>query len=146
MSALRAPGVTEDKRRYVRGIGTPRDIVAGGWPGIDMFACVWPTRNARNGWLSTRHGDIRIRNARHRTDTAPVDPTCGCYACRHFSRGYLHHLQRINEILGARLATIHNLYYYLALMAELREAIATGTLPEYVVRFNVERCGELAGC
>ncbi len=144
--ACTAPRLPDDKPRYLMGVGTPEDIVAGVCAGIDMFDCVLPTRNARNGWLFTRHGDIRIRNARHRTDTAPVDPTCGCYACRHFSRGYLHHLQRINEILGARLATIHNLYYYLALMAELREAIAAGTLPEYVVRFNVERCGELAGC
>ncbi len=116
-----APRLPEDKPRYLMGVGTPEDIVAGVCAGIDMFDCVLPTRNARNGWLFTRHGDIRIRNARHRSDVAPLDPTCGCYACRHFSRGYLHHLQRINEILGARLATIHNLHYYLTLMAELRD-------------------------
>jgi queuine tRNA-ribosyltransferase len=107
---------------------------------------VLPTRNARNGWLFTRHGDIRIRNARHREDTAPLDPTCACYACRHFSRAYLHHLQRINEILGARLATIHNLHYYLTLMAELRAAIESGTLGDYVLRFEAERRGDALRC
>ena len=91
-----------------------------------MFDCVLPTRNARNGWLFTRFGDVKIRNARHRTDTRPLDATCGCYACRNFTRAYLHHLQRVNEILGARLDTIHNLHYYLRLMAELRDAIAGG--------------------
>jgi queuine tRNA-ribosyltransferase len=111
-----------------------------------MFDCVLPTRNARNGWLFTRHGDIRIRNARHRSDTAPLDATCGCHTCRHFSRAYLHHLQRVNEILGARLATIHNLFYYLTLMAELREAIAAGTLAAYIDRFSAERRGEAQGC
>jgi queuine tRNA-ribosyltransferase len=141
-----APRLPEDKPRYLMGVGTPEDIVAGVLAGIDMFDCVLPTRNARNGWLFTRHGDIRIRNARHRSDTAPLDPTCGCYTCLHFSRAYLHHLQRINEILGARLATIHNLYYYLTLTAELREAIAAAQLPEYVVRFEAERRGERAGC
>jgi queuine tRNA-ribosyltransferase len=134
-----APTLPEDKPRYLMGVGTPEDIVAGVCAGVDMFDCVLPTRNARNGWLFTRHGDIRIRNARHRHDTAPLDPTCGCYTCRHFSRAYLHHLQRINEILGARLATIHNLHYYLTLMAELREAIAGGRLADYVVRFESER-------
>jgi queuine tRNA-ribosyltransferase len=104
-----------------------------------MFDCVIPTRNARNGWLFTRFGDIKIRNARHRTDTGPLDSTCGCYTCRNFSRGYLHHLQRVNEILGARLATIHNLFYYHTLMAELREAIAGDALPAYEKRFRSER-------
>jgi queuine tRNA-ribosyltransferase len=140
-----APRLPEDKPRYLMGVGTPEDIVAGVCAGIDMFDCVLPTRNARNGCLFTRHGDIRIRNARHRTDVAALDPTCDCCTCRHFSRGYLHHLQRINEILGARLATIHNLHYYLTLMAELRAAIMAGTLPEYVVRFNVERQREPRG-
>ena len=137
-----APRLPEDKPRYLMGVGTPEDIVAGVSAGVDMFDCVLPTRNARNGWLFTRHGDVRIRNARHRHDTAPLDPTCGCYTCRHFSRAYLHHLQRINEILGARLATIHNLHYYLTLTAELREAIAAGRLAEYVVRFEAARRGE----
>jgi queuine tRNA-ribosyltransferase len=98
-----------DRPRYLMGVGTPEDIVAGVAAGVDMFDCVLPTRNARNGWLFTRWGDLKIRNAVHRTDTRPVDPDCGCYACRHFTRAYLHHLQRVNEILGARLATIHNL-------------------------------------
>ena len=107
--------------------------------GIDMFDCVLPTRNARNGWLFTRYGDIKIRNARYRSDTTPLDSTCTCYACRQFTRGYLHHLQRANEILGARLATIHNLHYYLTLMAEIREAIATDRLAAFVGRFGIER-------
>jgi queuine tRNA-ribosyltransferase len=137
-----APRLPDDRPRYLMGVGTPEDIVAGVAAGVDMFDCVLPTRNARNGWLFTRHGDIRIRNARHRQDTAPLDATCGCYTCRGFSRAYLHHLQRINEILGARLATIHNLYYYLTLMRELREAIAAGHLAQYVARFEAERRGE----
>ena len=138
-----APQLPADRPRYLMGVGTPEDLVAGVCAGVDMFDCVLPTRNARNGWLFTRRGDIRIRNARHRSDVAPLDPTCACYTCRHFSRSYLHHLQRINEILGARLATIHNLYYYLTLMAEMREAIATGTLAAYVTKFEEERAGLL---
>jgi queuine tRNA-ribosyltransferase len=134
-----APRMPADKPRYLMGVGTPEDIVAGVALGVDMFDCVLPTRNARNGWLFTRYGDIRIRNARHRADTAPLDATCGCYTCRHFSRSYLHHLQRVNEILGARLATIHNLYYYLTLMAELREAIAGGRLAACVAQFRADR-------
>ena len=121
-----APRLPADRPRYLMGVGTPEDLVAGVAAGIDMFDCVLPTRNARNGWLFTRYGDVKIRNARHKADTGPVDPTCGCHACRHFSRSYLHHLQRVNEILGARLATIHNLHYYHVLMAELRDAIAAG--------------------
>ncbi len=104
-----------DRPRYLMGVGTPEDLVAAVTCGIDMFDCVLPTRNARNGWLFTRYGDVRIRNARHRADTSPVDATCACYACRNFSRSYLHHLQHVNEILGARLATIHNLHYYLGI-------------------------------
>jgi queuine tRNA-ribosyltransferase len=137
-----APRLPEDKPRYLMGVGTPEDIVAGVLAGIDMFDCVLPTRNARNGWLFTRFGDIRIRNARHRTDTRPLDPSCACYTCRRFSRAYLHHLQRINEILGARLATIHNLHYYLTLMAELRAAIESATLAEYIARFGAQRRGD----
>ncbi|HEY9381277.1 MAG TPA: tRNA guanosine(34) transglycosylase Tgt, partial [Burkholderiales bacterium] len=121
------------------GVGTPEDIVAAVQRGIDMFDCVMPTRNARNGWLFTRYGDIKIRNARHRTDTRPLDETCDCYTCRNFSRGYLHHLQRVNEILGARLSTLHNLHYYHCLMAELRTAIEVGRLGEYVETFHVQR-------
>ena len=134
-----APRLPADRPRYLMGVGTPEDLVAAVSAGIDMFDCVLPTRNARNGWLFTRFGDIKIRNAKHRTDPGPVDPTCGCYACRHFSRGYLHHLARVNEILGARLATLHNLFYYFELMAELRDAIAAGALADYVVRFRSER-------
>ena len=134
-----APRMPADRPRYLMGVGTPEDLVAGVAAGIDMFDCVLPTRNARNGWLFTRYGDVKIRNARHKADTGPVDPTCGCHACRHFSRSYLHHLQRVNEILGARLATIHNLYYYHVLMAELRDAVAAGTLPAYVARFRSDR-------
>jgi queuine tRNA-ribosyltransferase len=94
--------------------------------GIDMFDCVLPTRNARNGWLFTRHGDVKIRNARHRDDTGPLDPDCACYTCRNFSLSYLHHLQKTNEILGARLNTLHNLHYYQELMAALRTSIEAG--------------------
>jgi len=137
-----APRLPQDKPRYLMGVGTPEDIVAGVLAGIDMFDCVLPTRNARNGWLFTRFGDVRIRNARHRMDTRPLDPSCTCYTCRHFSRAYLHHLQRINEILGARLATIHNLHYYLTLTAELRAAIESGTLDECVARFESQRRGD----
>jgi queuine tRNA-ribosyltransferase len=134
-----APRLPVDRPRYLMGVGTPEDLVAGVLAGIDMFDCVLPTRNARNGWLFTRYGDIRIRNARHRTDTGPLDPGCGCYTCRHFSRSYLHHLQRINEILGARLATIHNLHYYLTLMSEIRAALEAGSLDACVARFRSDR-------
>jgi queuine tRNA-ribosyltransferase len=108
-----------------------------------MFDCVLPTRNARNGWLFTRFGDVRIRNARHRADTRPLDPTCACYTCRNFTRAYLHHLQRVNEILGARLNTIHNLHYYLTLAAELRSAIESDALPAYVRQFQAGRASVL---
>jgi len=133
------PRLPADRPRYLMGVGTPEDLVAGVAAGIDMFDCVMPTRNARNGWLFTRFGDVKIRNAKHRMDTGPVDPTCGCYACRNFSRAYLHHLNRVNEILGARLSTIHNLFYYQALMAELRDAVAHGTLAAYQARFRSDR-------
>ncbi len=128
-----------DRPRYLMGVGTPEDIVEAVGNGIDMFDCVLPTRNARNGWLFTRHGDIKIRNARHRADPGPLDATCSCYTCRNFSRSYLHHLQRVNEILGARLNTIHNLHYYFTLLSELREAIATGALSAYAQAFKIHR-------
>jgi queuine tRNA-ribosyltransferase len=128
-----------ERPRYLMGVGTPEDIVASVQAGIDMFDCVLPTRNARNGWLFTRWGDIKLRNARYRGDTQPLDETCGCYACRHFTRAYLHHLQRANEILGARLATIHNLRYYQTLMRELAAAIQAGALAEFTARFAAER-------
>ncbi len=123
-----APRLPAHKPRYLMGVGTPEDLIESVLDGIDMFDCVLPTRNARNGWLFTRHGDVKIRNARHRDDPGPLDPDCACYCCRNFSRAYLHHLQRANEILGARLNTIHNLHYYQELMARLRAAIEAGTL------------------
>jgi queuine tRNA-ribosyltransferase len=104
-----------------------------------MFDCVMPTRNARNGWLFTRFGDVKIKNAAHRSDTRPIDPTCACMGCRNFTRGYLHHLHRTNEILGARLNTIHNLHYYQALMREMRDAIAAGTFAAFAGRFHADR-------
>ena len=134
-----APRLPPDKPRYLMGVGTPEDIVEGVLNGIDLFDCVLPTRNARNGWLFTRYGDIKIRNARHRLDPRPLDENCACYTCRNFTRAYLHHLQRVNEILGARLNTVHNLHYYLKLTAELRSAIATNSLSELAARFRVER-------
>jgi len=134
-----APRLPADKPRYLMGVGTPEDIVEAVAAGIDMFDCVLPTRNARNGWLFTRYGDIRIRNARYRDDTRPLDATCPCYTCAHFSRGYLHHLQKVNEILGARLNTLHNLHYYQTLMRELRGAIAERKLADTLVAFREAR-------
>ncbi|HIJ22649.1 MAG: tRNA guanosine(34) transglycosylase Tgt [Gammaproteobacteria bacterium] len=125
----------EDHPRYLMGVGRPEDIVEAVLRGIDMFDCVMPTRNARNGHLFTRHGDVRIRNAVHKKDTAPLDSQCGCATCQHYSRAYLHHLQRTHEILGARLNTIHNLYYYQELMRGLREAIETGVVGAFVEDF-----------
>ncbi|MBI3715575.1 MAG: tRNA guanosine(34) transglycosylase Tgt [Betaproteobacteria bacterium] len=137
-----APQLPADKPRYLMGVGTPEDLVEGVSQGIDMFDCVMPTRNARNGWLFTRYGDIKIRNARHREDTQPLDATCPCYTCRHFSRAYLHHLQRANEILGARLNTIHNLFYYQQLMRDMRAAIETGQFEALSRQFQADRlCG-----
>ncbi len=133
------PKMPPDKPRYLMGVGTPEDLIEAIEAGIDMFDCVLPTRNARNGWLFTRYGDIKLRNSRYRTDTAPPDETCGCPACRRFSRAYLHHLQRVNEILGARLNTIHNLHYYLELMRQAREAIATQRFGEFRVQFAHDR-------
>ncbi len=117
------PKLPPDKPRYLMGMGTPEDIVAAVAAGVDLFDCVLPTRNARNGWLFTRSGDIRIRNARFRDDDGPLDGRCACYTCRNFTRAYLHHLDKAKEILGARLNTLHNLHYYQELMRELREAI-----------------------
>jgi len=104
-----------------------------------MMDCVMPTRNARNGWLFTRFGDIKIRNARYKMDTLPLDETCGCYTCQHFTRAYLHHLQQANEILGARLNTLHNLFYYQVLMQELRAAISAGQLQAFKEEFARNR-------
>jgi queuine tRNA-ribosyltransferase len=134
-----APRLPAHKPRYLMGVGTPEDIVFAVAQGIDMFDCVMPTRNARNGHLFTRWGDIRIKNAAHKSDPRPLDESCDCYCCRNFSRAYLHHLHRCGEILGARLNTIHNLHYYQTLMRELREAIAGGTLATHIVVFRKAR-------
>ncbi len=134
-----APRLPASRPRYLMGVGTPEDLVAGVAAGIDMFDCVMPTRNARNGWLFTRFGDLKLRNARYRDDERPIDASCGCYACRHFSRAYLHHLQKVNEILGARLATIHNLHFYLSLMAQMRAAIEDGEYDAFARRFAADR-------
>ena len=134
-----APRLPVDRPRYLMGVGTPEDIVAGVAAGIDMFDCVLPTRNARNGHLFTRFGDVRIRNAKHRTDTRPLDATCGCYTCGHFSRAYLHHLQRVNEILGAQLNTIHNLHYYLWLAGQMRAAIEADAFAAWAETFRQDR-------
>jgi queuine tRNA-ribosyltransferase len=133
------PRLPAGKPHYLMGVGTPEDLVAGVANGIDMFDCVMPTRNARNGWLFTRFGDIQIKNARYRDDTQPLDETCNCYACRNFSRAYLHHLHRTGEILGARLNTIHNLHYYLQLMSSMRAAIDAGQFQVFVARFHADR-------
>jgi queuine tRNA-ribosyltransferase len=129
------PHMPADRPRYLMGVGRPMDIVAAVLRGIDMFDCVMPTRHARNGHLFTSRGVVNIRNAIHQADTGPLDPECGCYTCRNFSRAYLRHLDRCNEILGARLHTIHNLHYYLELMRQLRAGIESGTLPEVVRRY-----------
>jgi queuine tRNA-ribosyltransferase len=121
-----------DRPRYLMGVGTPGDIVEAVCRGIDLFDCVLPTRNARNGFLFTHDGVVKIRNARHRSDERPLDAQCGCYTCRNYSRAYLHHLDRCNEILGSRLNTIHNLHFYLTLMGGLRRAIASGNLTAFV--------------
>ena len=128
-----------DKPRYLMGVGTPEDIVSGVEQGIDMFDCVMPTRNARNGMLFTKFGDIKIKNAQYRLDLRPVDEQCACYTCSNFTRAYLHHLHRLNEILGARLNTIHNLYYYQQLTGEIRAAIEAGKFADFAARFRQMR-------
>ena len=133
------PKLPEDRPRYLMGVGRPEDIVAAVARGVDMFDCVLPTRNARNGHLFTRYGDIRIRNATYRMDTRPLDEDCKCYTCRNYSRAYIKHLQRCNEIQGARLATIHNLYYFQQLMREIRSAIEADAFTDFVRRFADDR-------
>jgi queuine tRNA-ribosyltransferase len=133
------PRLPQNKPHYLMGVGTPEDLVAGVTNGIDMFDCVMPTRNARNGMMFTRFGDIKIKNARYKEDTAPLDATCSCYACKNFSRAYLHHLHRTGEILGSRLNTIHNLHYYLELMQEMRDALDGDTFSAFVVQFHADR-------
>jgi len=140
------------KPRYLMGVGTPEDLVAGVAVGPDLFACVMPTRNARNGTIFTRHGDLKIRNARHKTDPQPLDPSCTCHACaggsgvawndggrEGFSRAYLHHLERCGEMLGPMLSTVHNLHYYLNLMREVREALDAGQFSAFRAQFKTDR-------
>jgi queuine tRNA-ribosyltransferase len=133
------PRLPEHKPHYLMGVGTPEDLVEGVANGIDMFDCVMPTRNARNGWLFTRFGDLKIKNARYKDDPSPLDETCSCYCCKNFSRAYLHHLHRSKEILGARLNTIHNLHYYLNLMQEIRDAIDGDRFHAFRLQFNADR-------
>ncbi len=133
------PQLPAHKPRYLMGVGTPEDLVDGVAHGIDMFDCVMPTRNARNGWLFTRFGDIKIKNARHKNEQIPLDESCSCYTCHNFSRAYLHHLHRCGEILGAQLNTIHNLHFYLQLMDDMRSAIETGAFSAFRQRFGEER-------
>jgi len=157
-----SPKLPAHKPRYLMGVGTPEDLVAGVAAGVDMFDCVMPTRNARNGHLFTRFGDLRLRNARNKTDERPIDETCTCYTCKGlpaaygggtagntaapsgavsggFSRAYLHHLDRCNEMLGPMLTTIHNLHYYLNLMREVREALDAGRFGEFRQQFAADR-------
>jgi queuine tRNA-ribosyltransferase len=134
-----AERLPDDRPRYLMGVGTPEDIVEAVRRGIDMFDCVMPTRNARNGHLFTHDGVVRIRNATHAADTGPLDPACDCYTCRHYSRSYLRHLFRCNEILGARLNTLHNLYYYQTLMRGIREAVAADRFSSFRADFYRQR-------
>ena len=140
------------KPRYLMGVGTPEDLVQGVADGVDMFDCVMPTRNARNGTIFTRYGDLKLRNARHKTDHQPLDATCTCYACagtsgmswdtggrEGFSRAYLHHLDRCGEMLGPMLTTVHNLHYYLNLMREVRESLDSGTFSQFRAQFKADR-------
>ena len=133
------PKLPAHKPHYLMGVGTPEDLVEGVANGIDMFDCVMPTRNARNGWLFTRYGDVKIKNARHKDEDQPLDASCTCYTCQNFSRAYLHHLHRCGEILGARLNTIHNLHYYLELMQDMRNAIDGHHFAEFRIQFAADR-------
>jgi queuine tRNA-ribosyltransferase len=146
--AFTAPRLPEHKPRYLMGVGTPEDLVEGVSQGVDMFDCVMPTRNARNGWIFTRFGDIKIRNSRYRDDLGPIDESCACPVCTPrahgddrpaYSRSYLYHLQKVQEILGAHLATVHNLYFYLDLMRQMREAIAQGAFAAWRQQFHEDR-------
>ena len=134
-----APKLPTNKPRYLMGVGTPEDLVYSVKAGIDMFDCVMPTRNARNGHLFTRFGDVKIKNARYKMDTGPLDPSCSCYTCTNFTRAYLHHLFRNGEILGGMLNTIHNLHFYQVIMAEMRAAIEAERLTEWAAGFARDR-------
>jgi queuine tRNA-ribosyltransferase len=133
------PHMPADRPRYLMGVGRPEDIVASVLRGIDLFDCVMPTRHARNGHLFTSTGVINIRNSAHQEDLAPIDPACTCYTCRRFSRAYLRHLDRCNEILGSRLNTIHNLHFYLELMRALRAQIRAGRLTSWAAAYLASR-------
>jgi queuine tRNA-ribosyltransferase len=133
------PLLPEAKPRYLMGVGTPEDLVEGVAHGVDLFDCVMPTRNARNGHLFTRFGDLKIRNARHKDDERPIEPGCGCHACSRFSRAYLHHLERCGEMLAPMLASIHNLHFYVNLMRELRAALDGGGFEAWRTRFALDR-------
>jgi len=133
------PHMPTNKPRYLMGVGTPEDLVDAVLLGVDMFDCVMPTRNARNGWLFTRFGNVKIKNARYKNDTVPLDPDCNCYTCRNFSLAYLHHLHRVGEILGSRLNTTHNLHFYQETMAGLRLAIEQGRLIDFAEEFKRQR-------
>lgn len=137
------PQLPTDKPRYLMGVGKPEDLVEGVRRGIDMFDCVMPTRNARNGHLFVTDGIVKIRNAKYRDDVTPLDPECDCYTCKHYTKSYLHHLDKCNEILGARLNTIHNLRYYQRLMAKIRQRIEEGTFDEFVQEFYAARGREV---
>jgi queuine tRNA-ribosyltransferase len=130
-----APRLPRDKPRYLMGVGTPTDIVQAVAAGIDLFDCVLPTRNARNGWVYTSSGVVKLRNAKYSDDLAALDSACDCYTCRTFTRAYLHHLQRVNEILGSRLNTLHNLHHYQQLMHEARAAIREGRYAAFAARY-----------
>ena len=134
-----APKMPENKPRYLMGVGTPEDLVAAVSQGVDMFDCVMPTRNARNGWLFTQYGDVKIKNAQYKLDTAPLDADCTCYTCQNFTRAYLHHLHKVGEILSARLNTIHNLHYYQVLMQGMRDAIEAGEFEAFKSEFAAKR-------
>jgi queuine tRNA-ribosyltransferase len=133
------PAMPGGKPRYLMGVGRPEDLVAAVALGVDLFDCVMPTRHARNGHLFVPWGVLNIRNARHAADTGPVDPECSCYTCRNYSRAYLRHLDRCGEMLGPRLATLHNLHYYLGLMGRMRDAIAAGRFAQFRADFNAAR-------
>lgn len=134
-----APKLPQDKPRYLMGVGTPEDLVNAVSQGIDMFDCVMPTRNARNGWLFTQFGDVKIKNATYKKDMQPLDADCACYTCQNFTRAYLHHLYKVGEILGARLNTIHNLHYYQVLMQDMRDAIENNAFEAFKVSFSKKR-------
>ncbi len=139
MTEIITPMLPSDKPRYLMGVGKPQDLVEGVKRGVDMFDCVMPTRNARNGSLWTTYGELKIRNARYKRDLKPLDEHCSCYTCQHFSRSYLHHLDKTREILGAHLNTLHNVHYYLTLMAEMREAIAEQRFEDFYQNFYAKR-------